>query len=75
MDEVTARLAVFGADWRSVTATQVYTVRDFHPFLVDEIIRRDAARAGLTWHFTRPPVRDLEFEVDCRAVRIEEAVE
>ena len=27
-----------------------------------------AARAGLTWHFARPPVIDLEYEMDCRRV-------
>ena len=28
----------------------------------------DAARGGVTWHFDRPPVVDLEFEMDCRGV-------
>ena len=74
MDEVTARLALLGAGWRDVTATQVYTIRDIYPFLADEIIRRGAARTGVTWHYTRPPVRDLEFEVDCRSVRVEEVI-
>ena len=46
----------------------------FHPFLADEIVRRGAAHAGMNWHFARPPVRDLEFEIDCRAVRTEEVV-
>ena len=23
---------------------------------------------GLTWHFARPPVIDLEYEMDCRRV-------
>jgi hypothetical protein len=74
MDQITARLALFGTGWRDATAAQVYTIRDIHPFMVDEIVRRDAARAGLTWHYTRPPVRDLEFEVDCRSVRVEEVI-
>ena len=72
MDEITARLGLFGADWRNTTATQLYTVRDVYPLLADEIVGRGAAHAGVTWHFARPPVRDLEFEVDCRNVRIEE---
>jgi hypothetical protein len=74
MDEVTARLALFGAGWRDATATQVYTIRDIHPFLADEIIGRGAARTGLILHYARPPVRDLEFEVDCRSVRVEEVI-
>jgi hypothetical protein len=22
----------------------------------------------LTWHYARPPVRDLEYEMDCRGI-------
>ena len=38
------------------------------------IVRRGAAHAGINWHVARPPVRDLEFEVDCRSVRVEEVL-
>jgi len=74
LEEITRRLALFGVGWRDTTASQVYTIRDIYPFLADEIVRRGAAHAGINWHFTRPPVRDLEFEVDCRSVRVEEVV-
>jgi len=66
--EMERRLALLGFAWADTTATQVYTVHDLHPFLADEIIARGAAAAGLTWHFCRPPVRGLEFEMDCRGV-------
>jgi hypothetical protein len=36
--------------------------------LSDELVGRGAARSGLTWHFARPPVLDLEYEMDCRRV-------
>jgi hypothetical protein len=39
--------------------------------LADEIVRRGAAQHGLTWHFARPPVVDLEYEMDCRSVPVE----
>jgi hypothetical protein len=74
MEEIARRLALFGVAWKDTTGTQVYTIRDIHPFVVDEIVRRGAAHAGMNWHFTRPPVRDLEFELDCRSVRVEEVV-
>jgi len=74
LDELTTRLGLFGLGWRDTTATQLYTIRDVHPYLADEIVRRGAAHAGLNWHFARPPVRDLEFEIDTRSVRIEEVV-
>ncbi len=66
--EMERRLAALGFSWADVTATNVYTVHDIHPFLAEEIVRRGAARGGLTWHYCRPPVRDLEFEMDCRGV-------
>jgi hypothetical protein len=36
--------------------------------LADEIIRRGASPGGLTWHFARPPVQGLDFEMDVRGV-------
>jgi len=62
------RLGEFGVSWRDTTAAQVYTVHDFHPLIVDELVRRGATRSGLTWYFARPPVVDLEYEMDCRRV-------
>jgi hypothetical protein len=74
LGEIERRLALIGFGWADTTATQVYTVQDVHPFLADEIVRRGAVHAGLTWHFCRPPVRDLEFEVNCRAINWESVV-
>jgi hypothetical protein len=62
------RLAQFGFGWTDTSAVQVYTVHDFHPVMSDDLVRRGAARSGLTWHFARPPVVDLEYEMDCRRV-------
>jgi hypothetical protein len=66
--EMERRLAEFGFGWNDTTAVQAYTVHDFHPVIADELVRRGAARSGLTWHFCRPPVVDLEYEMDCRRV-------
>lgn len=68
LGEMERRLACMGTSWRETSAVQVYTVHDIHPFLADEIVRRGAARSGATWHYTRPPIVDLEFEMDCRGV-------
>jgi hypothetical protein len=65
------RMSMFDTGWADTTATQVYTVHDFHPFVADAILRRGAARHGLTWHLARPPVVGLEYEMDCRAVPLE----
>jgi hypothetical protein len=74
LGEMERRLAALGFGWADTTATQVYTVHDLHPFLADEIVGRGAARSGLTWHFARPPVRGLEYEMDCRGVGRERVV-
>jgi hypothetical protein len=75
LGEMERRLSLLGFTWGHVTATQLYTVHDPNPFLADEIVRRGAARAGLTWHYARPPVRDLEYEMDCRATAEERVLE
>jgi len=68
------RMAAVDAAWRDATAAQVYTVHDLYPFLADEIVRRGAAEHGLTWHFARPPVLGLDYEMDCRSVPVEHRV-
>jgi len=68
------RMAAVGAGWRDTTAVQVYTVYDLHPFLGDAIVQRGAARNGLTWHFARPPVVGLDYEMDCRLVPVEQQI-
>jgi hypothetical protein len=74
LGEMERRLAALGFGWADTTATQAYTVHDIHPFLADELVRRGAMASGLTWHFNRPPVRDLEYEMDCRGVMSERVV-
>ncbi len=68
LDEMESRQKALHQSWKTVTATQVYTVHDIYPFLASEIVGRGAAPAGITWHFDRPPVVDLEYEMDCRGV-------
>jgi hypothetical protein len=68
LGEMERRMAALGFGWADVTATQVYTVYDIHPFLADVVVRRGAARGGLTWHFARPPVQGLDYEMDVRGL-------
>jgi hypothetical protein len=74
LGQMEKRMAALGFGWKDTTAAQVYTVHDLHPFLADEIVGRGAARHGLTWHYCRPPVVDLEFEMDVRGVSDERVV-
>src|ERR1700722_10410621 len=68
VDAMERRMGEFGFGWKDATAVQTYTVHDFHPVFADALVRRGAARSGLIWHFARPPVIDLEYEMDCRRV-------
>jgi hypothetical protein len=68
IEAMEGRLRGLGFGWTDVTATQLYTVYDPHPFLAEEIVRRGMMPAGLTWHFARPPVQGLEVEIDLRGV-------
>lgn len=65
------RLEVLGLGWGDVNATQAYTVYEMHSFLGDEIVARGAVPGGLTWHYARPPIVGLDFEMDVRSVPVE----
>jgi hypothetical protein len=62
------RMSALGFGWGDVTATQVYTVFDIHPIIADEFVARGAMSGGLIWHYARPPVEGLDFEVDVRGL-------
>jgi hypothetical protein len=71
LGEMERRLEGLGLSWADTTDSQVYTVYDIHSFLADELVGRGAAARGFTWHFARPPVEGLDFEVDCRGIATE----
>jgi len=62
------RMGALGVGWADVTGIQLYTIHDIHAHFAEEYVRRGAAAAGLTWHYARPPVEGLEYEVDVRGV-------
>ncbi len=47
---------------------------DIYAHLADEIVRRGAAEHGLVWHYCRPPVNVLDYEIDCRGVDVERVI-
>ena len=71
LGEMERRMSVLGVRWADATATQLYTVCDIHHIMADEIVGREAASTGLTWHFCRPPIDVLDYEMDVRGVRTE----
>jgi hypothetical protein len=62
------RLRGLGAAWNNVTVTNIYSVHDVNAVLAAEILPRigAAGQHGVTWHYTRPPIVSIEFEMDLR---------
>ena len=61
-----ARLEALGFVWSDALSTQVYTVHDIGALIGDEIARKGAAPGGVLWHYSRPPVVGIEYEMDVR---------
>jgi hypothetical protein len=68
--EMQRRLKLLDFDWTDTTAVQAYSVRNFH-HVMPEMAQRGVLNKGLTWHYARPPVIGLEYEMDCRVVHDE----
>lgn len=67
------RLRGLSAGWSDVTVTEIYTVHDIRPFLKDELLNRlgEGGAHGLTWHYSRPPIESIEYEMDLRGCATE----
>lgn len=67
------RLQGLGADWPLVNAIDVYTVHSLGSILPELVLKRAGAAAvhGVRWHYSRPPITDIEFEMDLRGARTE----
>jgi hypothetical protein len=76
LERMSERRLGLGASWEEVTAVDVYTVHDIFPLLQSQLIPATpaAARHGVRWHLTRPPIVDVEFEMDLRGVRVEQVL-
>jgi len=68
MTEMERRMQTLGVWYDTATAVNLYTVFDPHPILAQEILGRGAPALGLEWHFCRPPIEGLDWEMDCRGI-------
>jgi hypothetical protein len=66
-----SHLEEMGLAWDGATAINLYTVQELLPLTVSTVIPAlgEASHAGITWHYSRPPVTGLELEIDAYAVR------
>jgi hypothetical protein len=60
------RLTALGFRWTDARSTQAYAVYDIGALVGSEIAAHGVAPNGLTWHFCRPPVVGIDFEMDVR---------
>jgi hypothetical protein len=70
MKLMSARLEGLGVNWNAVSTTNIYTVQPICSMVADEVIRPmvDSAVHGITWHYSRPPIVTIEYEMDLRGV-------
>jgi hypothetical protein len=67
-----ARVKGLGATWDQVTTVDVYTIHDIGPLLASQIVPKTGnAHHGITWHYTRPPIISIEYEMDVRGCSTE----
>lgn len=73
MDLMESRLRGLGADWPLVNAIDVYTIHSLDTVLPELVLKRAGAGAvhGVRWHYSRPPITEIEFEMDLRGTRTE----
>jgi len=68
LDEHERRMAALGVGWGDTTGVHVYTVHDIHSLMAAELVRRGAGESGISWQYCRPPVVEIEFEMDMRGL-------
>jgi hypothetical protein len=68
-----ARLKGLGGDWGMVTAIDLYTIHPVAPILPKVVLGPigSATDHGVRWFFSRPPIEEIEYEMDLRGVRSE----
>jgi hypothetical protein len=73
MDLMESRLHGMGVDWSTVSEINVYTAHSLTPLIGDVVLKRVGPTAihGAHWHYSRPPIDDIEYEMDVRGVRTE----
>ncbi|MBI2804212.1 MAG: RidA family protein [Planctomycetes bacterium] len=73
MDLMESRLRGLGMSWMMVSFANIYTAHSITELLPAVILSRMSAGAihGVHWHFSRPPIEEIEFEMDLRGTNTE----
>jgi len=70
MGRMSARLGAMGTGWPDVTTINIYTAHELTQKLVAGVLAETGHNA-VAWNYVRPPIKDLEFEMDLRGIRRE----
>jgi hypothetical protein len=73
LDMMESRMKALGVGWKDATATQLYTVHDVHELMPK--IQKRIHPCTLTRHYCRPPIVEIEFEMDLRGVSAERGLD
>ena len=68
MQALRERVLQLGAEWSSITASQIYTVHPVEAVISSVFAESGLTNVGLTLFPSYPPVQGMEFEIDVRAV-------
>ena len=73
MQRMALRLLALDASWDDVSVANIYTAFNMFQWLRAEMLATigDASAHGVRWHYTRPPILGLEYEMDVRGVSTE----
>lgn len=73
MGLMTGRLKDLGVSWDLATVTEIYTVHSICSFFAAEIVKPAGLGQlhGMLWHYARPPIVSIEYEMDVRGIRRE----
>jgi hypothetical protein len=64
-----SRMRGLGVSWKDATVAQAYTVEDISGVIAQ--IQGTIGPGSLTWHWCRPPIEGLDYEMDARGVSVE----
>jgi hypothetical protein len=73
MDLMASRLRGLGVEWPMVSTVNVYTAHSLIELLPAVLLGRmgPAAMHGIHWHYSRPPIEEIEYEMDLRGTSTE----
>jgi hypothetical protein len=63
-------LRAFAVSIQDINQLCLYTIHEAHAIIRDQLLPLigPVAQYGLHWHYSRPPIRGVEFEIDLRSI-------